>query len=159
MSDLREETLLRADHPEFIGNEWVRVDHPTCDPFQTGAPDLGWEGDERLVVYLHKEAETFVLWRLEANGEYMPISTFGIGQEITPASVNHTIRDLIRTDTRRGFNAYTTVMDAGEAVAKDQARRQLDWLHDFADKLLYGLSRSHLPGVDVTRIRQLPSRR
>jgi hypothetical protein len=156
---MRELTLAQVHHPDFIDNDWMLVTHPTVDPLTQGAPDLGWEGDPRLAVYLHKPSQTFVLWRLEANGEYLPVAKYGIGQEITPASINQTIRDLIRTDSRRGFDPHDDVMARRDELERDQARNQEAYIHDFADKLLYGLSRSHLPGVDVTRIRQLPSRR
>lgn len=157
---MREQTLVGLQHPEYINDgEWVRVDHPTVAPLQDGAPTLGWEGDPRLAVYLHLESKTFVLWRLEANQEYLPVATFGLGQEITPASVNATIRRLIEVDGRRGFDPAQDVLDTQAALAADQTRIRQDWLGDFADKLIYGLSRSHLPGVDVTRIRQVPSRR
>jgi hypothetical protein len=155
----RELTLASVHHPEYIDNTWQRVDHPTVRPLTEGAPDLGWEGDSRLVVYLHKRAQTFVLWRLESDGEYRPLGHFGIGGEISPASINETIRSLIRSDSRRGFDPYESVVVAQEAVTRDQERVYRDRLEAFADRLLYGLSRSHLPGVDISRIRQLPSRR
>lgn len=155
----RELTLHTVHHPLFIDNEWMLVEHPTVAPLQDGAPDLGWEGDPRLAVYLHKPTQTFVVWRLESNGEYLPVARFGIGQEITPASINQTIRDLIRVDSRRGFDPYADVIARQDEVARDQAREQAAYISDFADKLLYGLSRSHLPGIDVTRVRQLPARR
>ena len=152
---MREITLATVYHPEHIGNEWVLVDHPTVRPLQDGSPALGWEGDPRLAVYLHKPSKTFVLWRLEMNGEYMPISHYGIENELTPASINLTIQGLIRTDSRRGFDPGAAVL---EQVAKDEAANEVAWrerVSQTADKLLYGLSKSHLPGVDVSYPRNL----
>lgn len=157
---MRETTLIGLQHPEYIDDgAWLRVDHPTVQPLADGHPVLGWEGDPRLCVYLHLESQTFVLWRLEANQEYMPVASFGLGKEITPQSVNLTIQRLIEVDSRRGFDPGLDVLAAQEAVARDAHNTRMDALGEFADKLQYGLSRSHLPGVDVTRIRQLPSRR
>jgi hypothetical protein len=146
-------------HPEFIGDDWQRVDHPTCRPLQDGAAELGWEGDNRLVVYLHKPAQTFVLWRLEANGEYLPVGSFGLGQEITPASINQTIRRLVEVDSRNGFDPYLDVIGKIEAQERSDARDRWDALSEFADKFLFGLSQSHLPGVDISRVRNVNVRR
>jgi hypothetical protein len=66
----RELTLSTVYHPEHMDGGWQRVDHPTVEPFQKGAPDLGWEGDPRLVVYLCNPTKQFVLWRLEHDDEY-----------------------------------------------------------------------------------------
>ena len=152
---MREISLATVYHPEHIDNDWVLVDHPTTRPLQDGSPALGWEGDARLAVYLHKPSKTFVLWRLEATGEYMPISHYGLENELTPASINATIRDLIRTDSRRGFDPGAAVL---EQVAKTEAADAAAWkerVSATADKLLFGLSQSHLPGVDVSYPRNL----
>ena len=161
MTTVRELTLPGVvRHPEFIdGGTWRLVDHPTVRPLQDGASDLGWDGDPRLAVYLHLESETFVLWRLEASGEYLPVGRFGLGADITPASINATIRRLIEVDSRRGFDPYTDVIGKLAAQEATTAQTRQDALGEFADKFLYGLSRSHLPGVDITRVRNAPSRR
>ena len=150
--------IVAVDHPEHLYG-MLRVDHPTLDPLTQGAADLGWEGDPRLVVYLHKPAQTFVLWRLEASGEYLPVGQFGIGEDITPASVNATIRRLIEVDSRRGFDPYTDVITTNAAQERSAERSYQDALEQFADKFMFGLSRSHLPGVDITRVRNAPSQR
>lgn len=149
----RELTLAPMFHPEFIGNDWQLVDHPTIRAFAEGDATLGWEGDTRLAVYLFKPTKTFVLWRLENHGEYLPLAR--IDGDISPASVNNAIRNLIRIDQRRGFSAIETVEDAQEKAwaARDAARREE--VAQVADKLHYGLAHSHLPGVDITRPRQL----
>ena len=153
----RELTLAAVYHPEFIG-DWQLVDHPTVRPLQNGAPDLGWEGDNRLAVYLHNGTKTFVLWRLEAHGEYMPVAKLPEGRSITPESINSLIRNLVRIDGRRGFDAGAEVEAAQDAhnAALDEARREN--VAAMADKLHYGLAHSHLPGVDISRPRQLVRR-
>lgn len=152
---MRELTLATVYHPEHIGNEWLLVDHPTVRPLQDGAPDLGWEGDPRLAVYLHKPSKTFVLWRLESNGEYLPVSRYAVGEEITPASVNQTIRDLIRTDSRRGFDPGADVFNRMDMVERERERVHHDRVVAAADKILFALSKAHLPGVDVSYPRNL----
>ncbi len=159
LRSVRELTLTTVRHPQFIGNDWQLVDQPTVRPLTDGAPELGWEGDPRLAVYLHKPAQAFVLWRLEANGEYMPVGHFGLGADITPAGINQTIRRLIEVDSRRGFDPGADVIgriQADEAAAEKDRHAALE---QFADKFLFGLSRSHLPGIDITRVRNVNSRR
>ena len=76
----------------------------------------------------------------------------------TAASINSLIRNLVRIDSRRGFDAGAEVEAAQDAhnVALDQARREN--VAAMADKLHYGLAHSHLPGVDISRPRQLVRR-
>lgn len=154
----RELTLTSVYHPEFIDG-WQLVDHPTIRPIQNGAPDLGWEGDTRLAVYLHNETKTFVLWRLEFDGEYRPVARLQSGQEITPDAVNSLIRNLVRIDARRGFDPGAEVQDAQDKWKADQEKVRKEAVADFADRLQFGFAHSHLPGVDVTRPRQVLSRR
>lgn len=150
MSDLREITFLDLVHPEYIdGGAWQRVDHPVLAPIAAGIAELGWEGDSRLVVYLNLEHSTFVLWRLEGDGEYRAIAS--IEGTINEANVNSLCARLVEIDTRRGFDCYADVMAAEDA--KDAART--DRINEialaFSDKLRFGLARSHLPGVDVSK--------
>lgn len=156
---VRETTLLTVHHPEFIGNEWQRVDHPVVRPLTDGAPDLGWEGDDRLVVYLCKPTQQFVLWRLETDGEYRPCAALPTDAAMSPDNINRLIRRLVAHDTRRGFDAYATVMAAHAKMEHDAEQERRAAISDFADKFHYGLSRSHLPGVWATRVRNVPSRR
>lgn len=146
----RELTLTAVHHPEFIGDEWQLVDHPTVRPIADGAPDLGWEGDARLAVYLCKPTQQFVLWRLEADNEYRPVAQLPSGQAITPESVNRLCRRLVEIDQRRGFDPYLDVIGTIEKVEKAEAVAQSERISEVADKLLFGLSRSHLPGVDIS---------
>ena len=146
----RELTIAAVHHPEHIGNDWQLVDHPTVRPIAGGAPELGWEGDNRLAVYLCKPTQQFVLWRFEHDGEYRPVAQLPAGASITPDSVNKLIRRLIEVDSRRGFDPYTDVIAAIERDEKAQVEAQRERISDAADKLLFGLSRSHLPGVDIT---------
>lgn len=149
----RELTLSAIYHPEFMGQEWQRVDHPTIAPIQRGEGTLGWEGDERLVVYLHKPSQSFMLWRLEHDGEYRPVAKLPPNASITPASVNTLIRNLVRIDQRRGFNPLADIEADMAAQDKAQAQRRQEWTAEFADKFRAALAWSHLPGFHHTRPR------
>lgn len=146
----RELTLVGVHHPEFIDNDWQLVDHPTVRPIADGASDLGWEGDSRLAVYLCKPTQQFVLWRLEHDGEYRPVAQLPSGQAITPESVNRLCRRLVEIDQRRGFDPYQDVISTLEVAERTQRAEQTELISAAADKLLFGLSRSHLPGVDIS---------
>ncbi len=148
--ELREATLLGLVHPEFIdGGQWQRVDHPVLEPIQSGIPELGWEGDNRLVVYLNLEHQTFVLWRLEFDGEYRAVAQ--VHGSISPESVNALCGRLVEIDQRRGFDPYQDVMDAMDAQEAGRDQRINELAVAFSDKLMFGLARSHLPGVDVAK--------
>ena len=147
----RELTLTAVYHPQFIDG-WQLVDHPTLLPVQNGAPDLGWEGDPRLAVYLHGETKTFVLWRLENDWIYRPVARLQPGAPITPESVNSLIRNLVRIDSRRGFDAFTEVEQSQAAHDRVVETERQEATAALAEKLQFGLARSHLPGVDVSRL-------
>jgi hypothetical protein len=155
----RELTLATVYHPEHIGNDWQRVDHPVLDPLTHGAADLGWEGDDRLVVYLCKPTQQFVLWRLEANGEYGPCAALPPNGSLTPGNVNELIRRLVAHDTRRGYDAYQDVIDQQAMAARHAETDRLAHIEQFADKLHFALARSHMPGVWATRVRNAPTRK
>lgn len=138
-------------HPEVIDGEWLRVDHPVLDPLRFGEPTLGWEGDPRLVVYLYGPTRQFTLWRLEDDGQYRPVGHLPAGASLTPESVNQAIRWLISIDTRRGFDPYEYAVESSEAREREVARTYRDRLAHMADRLLFALSRAHIPGVHVVR--------
>lgn len=145
----REVTLLGVVHPLEIEGGWIRVDHPVLKPLSKGNPEAGFEGDERLVVYLHQPSETFVLWRLESDGEYRTVAA--LNGTINPENVNRLCTRLVEIDQRRGFDAYEDVMDAMDAEDAKRDARIAELASSFSDKLMFGLARSHLPGVDVAK--------
>ena len=151
----REQTISAVYHPPFIDGDWILVDEPVTRPLQQGAPTLGWEGDPRLAVYLHQPSKTFVLWRLEASNEYMPVGQFALAGDLTQAAVNHTIRRLIEVDSRRGYDPGEAVML--EVAKGDNLREEAHKarVSQMADKLMFALSQSHMPGVDVNYPRNL----
>lgn len=147
----RELTLATVTHPQFIDGGWIRVDHPTLDPLTQGEPTLGWEGDNRLVVYLHQPTQTFTLWRLEHDGEYRPVAKLPEGASITPESVNRLVSRLVEVDQRRGFDPYADVIRTQAIADRRAASDRQSWVSDFADKFHFALARTHLPGIDVAK--------
>lgn len=148
----RELTLTTVEHPLTQDNgAWLRVDHPVLAPLFDGAPDLGWEGDSRLVVYLHLEAQTFALWRLEANGEYLPVAHLPANAPLNPESVNKLISRLVEIDQRRGFDPYADVIAAQDAADREVEQRHKAWVSELSDKMLFALARQHLPGLEISK--------
>lgn len=148
----RELTIAQVAHPLNIdGDAWLRVDHPVLSPLTDGNPTLGWEGDPRLVVYLHGESKRFVLWRLEADGEYRTVAALPEGACLTPENTNRLCARLVEIDQRRGFDPYQDVVQAQDAHDRAADASREAWVSQFADKLLFGLARSHLPGVDIAK--------
>lgn len=142
---MREITYATVTHPEFMG-DFRHVDIPAL---ANPAPVLGWEGDPRLAVYW--TGTKHILYRLEADGEYRGICE--IEGRLGTETINRIICRLIEIDQRRGFKPGE-VADQMDTDREREADRVLtDQIHAFADKLHYGLSRSHLPGIDVTRVR------
>ena len=128
-------------------------------PLTEGEPSLGWEGDSRLVIYLHLKNQNFVLFRLEADNDYKPIAKLPTGRPLDQAQINSLIVNLIKHDHRRGFDPYEEIMAAQEKIRADEAQVRADQMAQLGDKIHWGLARSYLPGIDITRPRQLLPRR
>lgn len=155
----RELTLTAIYHPQFIDTEWQLVEHPTVDPLTKGDPTLGWEGDPRLAVYLYNPTKQFVLWRLENDEQYRPVCKLPPNASITQENINRLIRKLQMIDQRNGHNPYEAVMAAQEYEANAIENERQSRLADFADKFHFALSRAHLPGVTISRVRNILPRR
>ena len=157
---MRELTLATVIHPDFLEDGTLMlVDHPTVAPLQDGAPDLGWEGDNRFAIYLHLADQRFIVYRLEHDNEYRGFARLPVGAELTPESINSLIGRIIAGDTRRGADPVGDIVRAQAAWERDRVREQTAQIADIADKLHWGLARSHLPGLDITRPRHTLSRR
>lgn len=147
----RELAIATVIHPEFLfDGTYLRVDHEGLRPLD--------DFDQRLAVYLHLRNQNFVLFRLEHDNEYRAVAQLPQGRVLNGETVNSLIQRLHEHDTHRGFDAHLEVVSAQDAIEREKRRVQLDFVTDWADKLHFGLSRSHLPGVDITRPRQAPIR-
>lgn len=161
----REETLAGVLHPEWLrppnGPPRQRLDHPCTWPLEYGAPDLGWEGDNRLCLYANAAANTWELWRLEHDGEYRQTGLSSPpGVSIPgPEQINKLIKRLVDIDTRRGFDPHEESIVVARTIDEARAKSRSDRIQgDVAPKLRWALGRSYLPGVDVLP-RQSPARR
>lgn len=167
---MQREEATRVQHPDILW-DWTRVDptdHPGVDALYHGAPDLGWEGDERLCLYKNDEARAVCLVRLEADGEYRLVcrrdatsdERLFLGTDLLgPQAINQLIRHLIAHDSRRGFDAAAHVIDANDAKHAANDKALDEWIgEEIAPMLAFALQRSYLPGID-TVMRQVPSRK
>ena len=131
----------------------MRVDHPTVRPLSEGAPDLGWEADPRWAIYLHLQDKRFVVYRLEHDNEYRGFARLPEGQELTPESINQLILRIIAGDSRRGADPVAEIVRAQAEWQRDRDRENRAFIGDLADKLMWALSRQHLPGLDIPKQR------
>lgn len=74
------------------------------DALQKGYPPLGWEGDDRLEVYLGPENRLYV-WRLEDDGEYRLVSRSAPGIALDIRLIQH----LVDHDTHRGYDPASAI--------------------------------------------------
>lgn len=118
---MREQSFNDIEHPEFLGGAAVLVDQTAMndllDRLQNGDPTQGWEGDPRLVLAFHKVDQRWELHRLEADNQYRMLARSKPGMAF-PASI---IQELVRMDTRRGFDpkAYVDQYNAKVEAEKD----------------------------------------
>lgn len=147
---LERETEFTGQHPEVLRGyddaegyafPLTRVDGPVADPFRTGAPALGWEGDRRLQLYWDGSASRYVLMRLERNGEYSAVTATKPHTILNDEKVNQVIKRLVETDVRRGFDIKQAVDSHNARVDAEAARARGDKFESMADKLRWALKR------------------
>lgn len=141
-------------HPQFLGfgdgpMECVRVDDPVLRPIWFGAPDLGWGPDGRYAVYSRPAANSFLLVRLESDGEYRVTKELKSTRPLSPGDVNLLIRWLVERDTRRGFDVGRYVEERNAAADRERERLENEWRAQAADRLAFALKKdlgAHLGG-------------
>lgn len=128
-----ENHLGRVGHPEHLRlgpRALTLVDDHLTRPIQQGQATMGWEGDERLALYVDQRRAEWVLVRLEAVGAYAVVAiTDPAALELSPVDVvGQLIAHLVAHDVRRGFDPLADV--EAHNAARDRA---LD--ADFADAI------------------------
>jgi len=125
MATTSELTLHVVIHPDPLPKypHKILVVHPTVDVLTKGAPALGWEGDNRLAVYLDTMVQRFQLWRLEHDNQYRLTAQLPPNAQITPETMNSLIERLVQHDAHRGFDANREV--AAAAAKADAANDKM----------------------------------
>lgn len=142
---MRENTLGRVHHPDPLlvagRAPLTRIDDPVAARCQKGDPTFGWEGDERLQLYLDQRAREWVLVRLEHDGVYRVTLTAPAGFHSAFDVVAEMVLALVRTDVRRGFDPHAEVVASHERVdrAREAAHREL--VEETADRMASALRR------------------
>lgn len=133
-----ETTLARFDHPVLM-NGAVLIDDPVADRLRQGDPAVGWEGDMRLGLYLHRGRRQWELWRFEHDATYHQIKAIGADGCRGIDAVGQLIVWLITHDSRRGFSVVDVAYDnhAQTEAAKDYAADQVN--AEGADRLAHAL--------------------
>lgn len=121
---MRELTLAtnQIRHPQILPDgSSVWIEAGIREKLQNGCPELGWEGDPRLEVYLGRDQRLHV-WRLEHDGEYRLVtrSKPGLGLD------DRLIRHLVSHDTRRGYDAMNDAEAHNAKVRAAQDAKDAD---------------------------------
>src|SRR4051812_40659684 len=100
-----------------------------CDRLTKGDGVLGWEGDDRLALYLDMAERTWDLWRVEADGVLRPTMRLDADVWRGPEVVAEMVMRLISQDQRRGVSVLKVVEDSHAKVeaaneAKATARNE-----------------------------------
>lgn len=80
-----------------------------------GDATLGWEGDPRLALYRTSD-NRWELWRLEEDGEYRRFMRSKPNARLD----NRLIMELVAHDTRRGFDAHTSISGHNARLEKER---------------------------------------
>lgn len=141
---MREHTLGKVKHPEFLRlAPWdtdVRelVEDPVADKIAKGDPIFGWEGDDRLALYINRTLGEWQLVRLESDGQYRITTTVpGIrrGFDVVAGLVLW----LVESDVRRGFNPHLAIVE--HQVKKERAKEAAtdEFEQEAAERVVHGL--------------------
>lgn len=150
----REHALGRVAHPEYLRLPGrpaaiTLIDDPLIAPLHDGYGPLGWEGDPRLAVYVDGNARSWILVRLEADGQYRPVAETGLGAaHVAPVDiVGQLIQFLVTHDSRRGYDPLADA-DRHNALLEAEQERQLSdrVVNDLAPRLRHALRKDGVDG-------------
>lgn len=117
---MREETLVVPAHPEYINGCQVWVKGGTVGEInrriQFGDPTKGWEGDPRMTLLYYKDTDQWSLVRQSPRNpaQYIAIAVKQPGEPVD----DRIIDDLVRYDSRRGYDAHKAVSEHNARVEK-----------------------------------------
>jgi hypothetical protein len=156
----RETTLGRVVHPDplpaaYGGPGVVRIDDPLAERIQKGDNVFGWEGDDRLALYICVPKREWQLWRLEADGCYRMAMRLSADAKPVSDVIPSLILNLVTHDQRRGYDARTAADQINAAVQKAVDNAAIDRLTNETfpkirwaaekDGLLDHVTGAHLP--------------
>lgn len=95
-----------------------------------GDPTLGWEGDPRLALY--RDGESWVLERLEADGQYRVVCRSRPGLSLD----ERLIQRLVEHDHRRGFDPSTLADNSGAT-----SQEEYDRMAEAMERVAWGIHR------------------
>lgn len=108
------------------------------DRLHNGDPSIGWEGDERLALYMEflpgHEQPSWVLERLEDDGVYRIVCRSKPGVDLRDLP-----RRLVEHDTRRGTNAILDALAHNAKLAKAQEDAAVDATAEKLEKVVWGI--------------------
>lgn len=141
----REATLLRIEHPDPLRAHGITprvlIDDPVADRIQRGDPTFGWEGDQRLALYIDRHARFFELWRLESDNRYRRVAMASAELVRVGDLVPSLILFLVSHDGRRDFDALAHVDKINAAVQRDKQRQLDEFTDEAGDRLVHALKK------------------
>lgn len=133
-----ESTVGRVDHPVLLDGG-VLIDDAVADRLQRGDPTVGWEGDPRLALYLHRGRRQWELWRLEVDGRYRPSVTLSTEGRRGIDAVGELLVWLVTHDGRRGYKVINAAMVSHDRTEADRAYSNDQHSAESAERLAHAL--------------------
>lgn len=111
-------------HPETIDGRRIWLDPEVEDlvhRLHFGDATLGWEGDERLALYMSAD-KRWELWRLENDGEYRMVMRSKPNTKLDSRIIMH----LVAHDVQRGYNVHNAIKSHNEGLEtnRDKAAQE-----------------------------------
>ena len=130
--------------PELHQGELLWVNRDLIDKIEHGDPTLGWEGDNRLAVFLEQRSpEVWALYRLEDDGYWRHVVRT---EEGVPFD-ERVIHWLCQNDIRRkpaGFDLDAIVKEQNEKVRAQKDQENQEYMaEEVAPRLQHALKKDH----------------
>lgn len=141
---LREHTLGKVKHPDPLrmadsGRVLTLIDDPVADRLSGGDPLFGWEGDDRLALYIDYQGGTWDLVRLERDGIYRVARRLACQAFSSAEVVPELILWLTRNDTRRGYDPHRDVVETAVRIDAQRTKERHELVGEAAERVHHGL--------------------
>lgn len=144
---MREATLTAVRFPDQLRVEAGRgparvvhlVDDPIVDRLRDGDPVFGWDGDNRLALYLDVPAGMWELWRYEATGVLEVVTRFPTDRYSATAIIPAAILWLREHDTRRSFDPFVAVTARNDRARAQRAAESAAMVDEAAARVKHAL--------------------
>lgn len=141
----REIGMGRVAHPDPMrgpGYMLDLIDDPRLDRLYDGDATFGWEGDNRVAVYLNRQWLRWELWRLESDNTYRYQHSWPLATVRAEDLVATVILHCVQSDTHRGFDPHLFTVERTRKNRSKINDRLEDAVNEGIDRVAHALHKA-----------------